>query len=105
MEVTVPTQVQICAKMFQMHLPERLGQPWMQLQSNQSIVQPLNRQQWGLGFVFLILYSAYIILLCAICKELAMMMYADSAIIYCVNYSPTCTLKAQLSLSKMIDYP
>ena len=42
---TVPTQVQICAKMFQMHLPEMVGQPWMQLQSNHSIIQLLHHQQ------------------------------------------------------------
>ena len=45
MVATVPTEVQICANVMQIHLPERVGPPWLQLQSNHGILQPLYHQQ------------------------------------------------------------
>ena len=36
----VPTELQTCAKILQIHLSERVGPPWLQIKCNMSIPQP-----------------------------------------------------------------
>ena len=52
MMATVPTGLQTCAKMLQMHLSGGGGTPWMQPKSNRNFTKPKFVKAAGFGFKY-----------------------------------------------------